>query len=60
MTDYISTLPVQIEYRVERPSISDERRRDLEFQRRQAIALVRFCDQELYGRNDHTIPLKQR
>lgn len=28
--------------------------------RRQAIATVRFCDMQLYGRNDHTIPERQR
>ncbi len=60
MTDYITTIPAQVEYRVERPSLSEDMRRLYEHLRRQAIEDIRKYDTELYGRNDHTIPLKRQ
>jgi hypothetical protein len=60
MSDFIASIPVLVEYRVERPELTGERRRDLEHRRRMAIMEIRYCDEELYGRNDHTIPARRR
>lgn len=51
---------IDVVYYAERPLMTEERRRDLEHRRRVAIMELRYCDEQLYGRNDHTIPERRR